>query len=244
MTNEEKDIKTSQPVGQAENVGQVENVEQVEEDAKDDGRSSGGEGAPSSESLAGQHSPENSAGLSSAPGAVPPPSPPHNALAAFVLDMDRVEAERAAAAGQPSGGAHGEGNTPRRRSLTPDAIAAYAEAYGKYVQAQERLIAAKKRRAAHQVRLRGPFYSVERPTGRVLAIFAIVILVILAAGFIALLVCAIILAFRWIRRQHLVFSLLGWQAEGWYQPAPQKGHPPVKAEQSSLSCVMPVFDIF
>jgi len=205
MTSEERDTKTSQPVGQ------VENVEQVEEDAKDDGRSSGGEGAPPSESPAGQQSPERQSGLSSAPGAAPPPSPPHNALAEFVLDMDRVEAQRAAAemeaAGQPSGGAHGEGNTPRRRSLTPDAIAAYAEAYDKYVQAQERLISAQERqaeararRAARQVRLRGPFYSVERPTGRVLLIFAIAILVILGAGFIALLVCAVILAFRWINR--------------------------------------------
>jgi len=137
-------------------------------------------------------------GISRSEGA----APPHNALAAFVLDMDRVEAKRAAATGQPAGNAHGEGNTPRRRSLTPDAIAAYAEAYDKYVQAEERLIAAQERqaeararRAAHRVRLRRPFYSVERPTGRVLVIFAIAIMVILGAGFIVLLVCAVILAF-------------------------------------------------
>jgi len=192
------------------------NRDESNRDEENDGRSSGGEGAPPSESPAGQQ-PQQSPldiGLPRALGAVPPSSPPHNALAEFVLEMDRVEAERAAAAGQPSGGAGSEESRPRRRSMTPDAIAAYAHAYGEYTQAQERLMAAQERhaitqerlaeararRAAHRVRLRGPFYSVERPTGRVLLIFAIVILAILAAGFIALLVCAIILAFRWINR--------------------------------------------
>ncbi len=92
--------------------------------------------------------------------------------------------------------------------MTPEAITAYAGAYGQYARAQERLMDAQERRAeaearraAEQVRLRGPFYSTERPTGRVLMIFAIAILVILGVGFIVLLVCAVILAFRWINRQ-------------------------------------------
>ncbi len=195
MANEKRDARKSQSGAQHSEGKRVEQGEKNEE------RLSGGEGAPPSEIPAGDQSPESQSGLSSAPGAVPPPSPPHNALAEFVLDMDRVEAQRVA--GQLTDKAHGKGNPPGRRSMTPEAITAYAGAYGQYARAEERLMDAQERRAeaearrsADQVRLRGPFYSTERLTRRVLVIFAIVILVILAAGFIALLVCAIILAFQ------------------------------------------------
>ncbi len=161
------------------------------------------------------------------PVAAPRPAPPANALAAFVLDMDEVEALRAAeapeAAGQPANGAQGPSHSLRRRSMTPEAVAAYAEAYGRFAEAEERLAlvrreeadaqarreaalalarreeAAGARRDAARARPREPFYSVERPTGRVLVAFAVPIVVVLGAAFIAIVVCAIIMAFRWFR---------------------------------------------
>ncbi len=126
--------------------------------------------------------------------------------------MDEVEALRAAeapeTAGQPvdgARGAQGPGHSLRRRSMTPEAVAAYAEAYGRVMEAEAALADALARREAAQAqrdaaraRPREPFYSVERPTGRVLVAFAIPIAILLGAAFIAIVVCAIILAFRWL----------------------------------------------